>query len=113
MLQQAIKKIESQQKTCEGTPAWCVGEHLKDILRDNPDCAEIVLKDLEVKEMSIIECEKKIKAYADKHKNGNVGFCPPHEAEKIIKKFYGIDGDSSDGLSRQADDGYIDLFNFI
>ncbi len=109
MLQLVIDKISEQQKTCEGTPAWCVGEHLKDILRDNPDCAEIVLKDLEVKEMSIIECEKKIKAFADKHKKDRVGFVPPKEAERIIKEFYGI---SSDGTPGQAT-GFIDLLNFI
>ena len=112
MLQAVIKKISEQQKACEGKPAWCVGEHLKDILRDNPDCAEIVLQDLNVKEMSIIECEKKIKAYADKHKQGNVGFCPPHEAEKIIKKFYGIS--SEDGNPGQANNtGFIDLTSFL
>ena len=112
MLQQVIDKIIEQQKAWEGKPAWCVGEHLKDILRANPECAEIVLKDLEIKEMSIIECEKKIKAYADKHKQGNVGFCPPHEAEKIIKKFYGIS--SEDGSSGQANNtGFIDLTSFL
>lgn len=111
MLEQVIKKISEQQKTCEGKPAWCVGEHLKDILRANPDCAEIVLQDLDLKEMSIVECEKKIKAYADKHRNGNVGFCPPHEAEKIIKKFYGIS--EGDGSGDKSDNDYIDLFNFI
>ena len=113
MLQQVIERINKQQEACQNSPAFVVGEHLKDILRANPNCAEIVLQDLDVKEMSIVECEKKIKAYADKHRNGNVGFCPPHEAEKIIKRFYGINGDGSECSSGQADDGYIDLFNFI
>ena len=110
MLEQVIKKISEQQKSCEGKPAWCVGEHLKDILRDNPDCAGIVLQDLDVKDMSIVECEKNIKAYADKHKQGSVGFVPPKEAEKIIKKFYGISSD--DSVPGQASD-FIDLASFI
>lgn len=112
MLQQVIDKISEQQKACEGTPAWCVGEHLKDILRDNPNCAEIILQDLEVKEMSIIECEKKIKAYAGKHKKGSVGFVPPKEAERIIKEFYGISSeDVSPGQVNNT--GYIDLTSFL
>ena len=121
MLQAVIDKISEQQKTCEGKPAWCVGEHLKDILRDNPDCSEIVLKDLEVNEMSIIECEKKIKAYADKQEKARkasevkptkegFSFIPPKEAERIIKEFYGI---SSDGSSGQATGLIVDLFNFM
>ena len=111
MLKRVIDKISEQQKTCEGKPAWCVGEHLKDILRANPNCAEIVFQDLDVKEMSIVECEKNIKAYADKHRNGNVGFCPPDEAEKIIKKFYGISDGGDSG--EKPDNDYVDLFNFI
>lgn len=40
--------------------------------------------------MSIVECEKKIKAYADKHKKNNFACVTPHQAEKIICEFYGI-----------------------
>lgn len=112
MLQQVIERINKQQEACQNSPALVVGEHLKDILRANPDCAEIVLQDLDVKEMSIVECEKKIKAYADKHRNGNVGFCPPHEAEKIIKKFYGISSDDGE-LGQANNTGFIDLLSFM
>ena len=40
--------------------------------------------------MSIVECEKKIKAYADKHKKNNFACVTPQQAEKIICEFYGI-----------------------
>ena len=63
---------------------------MKNIIRKNPAAAEIVGQDLKVKEMSIVECEKKIKAYADKHKKNNFACVTPQQAEKIICEFYGI-----------------------
>ena len=93
MLNECIRKIEEQQKGTEGTAVFFCGEQLKDIIKDTPGAAEIVLKDLDVKEMSITECEKKIKALADKrHKEhkGSCAFVSPKEADEIIRKFYGI-----------------------
>ena len=90
MVDAVIAKIEAQQKGKEGTAPWMVGEQLKDICRNEPACAELVDKDLDIKEMSISECEKKIKAFADKNKKGNFSCVPPMEAEKIIREFYGL-----------------------
>ena len=47
-------------------------------------------KDLDVKEMSLEACEKKIRAWADAHRKGNCAVVPPNVAEGIIRKFYGI-----------------------
>ena len=85
-----FEKIEAQQKGKENTALWMVGEQLKDICRREPRAAELVDKDLDVKEMSIAECEKKIKAWADAHKKGSCAVVPPNVAEEIIRKFYGI-----------------------
>lgn len=118
MLDKVIKKIEEQQKKLKETPAFYVGEHLKDILkRCSETCCEIVLQDLDVKEMSISCCEKKIKEYAGKHKTGNVGFVPPSVAESIICKFYSIEINSAVAQepihpTKEAD-SYIDLSDFI
>ncbi len=93
MIEKAIEKICQQQKGIEDTAAYCVGEQLKDIIRTAPGAAELVFKDLDVKEMSIIECEKKIKALADRRHNknrGNFAFVSPKEADGIIREFYGI-----------------------
>lgn len=88
-LQTALDKITSQQpKEC--TPVWMVGEQLKDMLRAEPNLADIVAQDLDVKEMALAECEKKIKAFADKHKTGNYACVIPSEAERIIREFYGL-----------------------
>ena len=83
-------KIEAQQKGKEGTAPWMVGEQLKDICRNEPTCAELVDKDLDIKEMSLEACEKKIKAFADKNKKGNFACVTPIQAEKIIREFYGL-----------------------
>ena len=90
MIQQVIKAIEEQQKGKENTAVYMVGEQLKDICRDNPNAAELVLQDLRNEEMSIDKCEKQIKKYADSHKKGNFACVPPDVAEKIICEFYGI-----------------------
>lgn len=90
MLNEAIKKIEAQQAKLGKSPAYWVGEQLKDMLRAEPWNADLVARDLDVPEMEITAVEKKIKAAADKNKKGNVGFVSPMEADKIIREFYGF-----------------------
>ncbi len=95
IIEKAINAIESQQKGKEGTAPFTVGEQLKDICRGNAAAAEIVLQDLANEKMSIVECEKKIKEYADKQVKKNNCVCvPPNVAEDIIRKFYGITAES-------------------
>lgn len=88
---ESIKK--QQEKAGEGTAAYCVGLQLADMLRAEPELAEIVEKDIDAPGMGIAECEKKIKELADKrHKEnkGSFAFVSPTEAEEIIRKFYGL-----------------------
>ena len=101
-----FEKIEALQGEERG-PAWMVGEQLKDIIKNNERAQEIVSQDLDVPEMSLVECEKKIKAFADKKKikafadkkkTGNFSCVLPCEAEEIIKEFYGITN-VADGIS--------------
>lgn len=85
--------IEAQQKGKEDTAPWMVGEQLKDICRQDPHCAEIVAQDLENPSMSIVECEKKIKAKADEIQKKGKQKCAcitPNVAEQIIREFYGL-----------------------
>lgn len=90
-LEKAIEAIEKQQgKLKKFSMAHTVGEQLKDILRDQPTAAGIVLQDLANAGMEITDCEKKIAAYAREHREGNGGCCPPQEADRIIREFYGI-----------------------
>lgn len=103
MINKAIEMINKQQKGKEETAVYCVGEQLKDIIRNNPEAAEIVAQDLKVKEMSLAQCEKEIKAFADERhkKNGGNGACVmPHEAERIIRAFYGLPDGVTEECSR-------------
>lgn len=90
MIDEVIKQIEEQQRGKENTAPYYVGEQLKDIIRNNPQSAEIVGQDLKIEEMNIVKCEKKIKKYADEHRKNNFACVTPQQAEKIICEFYGI-----------------------
>ena len=90
-LQKALSLIEAQQKKAgAGTPAWCVGQQLADILNGQPAAAQIVAEDLGTTGMGIADCEKKIADFAKKHAKNGVGFCGPAQADKIIREFYGL-----------------------
>lgn len=89
--EKAIAAIEAQQaKVKERSPQWVAGEQLKDICRAEPHSAELIAQDLENEAMSIVEAEKKIKAFADGHKTGNFSCVTPVEAEKVLREFYGL-----------------------
>ena len=90
-LQTALDKIAAQQaKHRQGSAPWCVGEQLKDILRAKPEAADLVARDLDQNGMGLADCEKKIADFAQKNKQGNVGFCGPADADRIIREFYGL-----------------------
>ena len=106
-----FEKIAAQQGK-ERTAVWMVGEQLKEICEREPKSAELVLQDLDIPEMSLANCEKKIKAFADKHKTGNFACVIPSEAEKIIREFYGL-SNPAEQVKQQAPGGIIDLANFL
>lgn len=90
-LQTALDRITAQQaKHRQGSAPWCVGEQLKDILRAQPEAADLVARDLDQTGMGLADCEKKIADFAQKNKQGNVGFCGPADADHIIREFYGL-----------------------
>lgn len=86
-LEKVLQAIEEQQKKLGDGPAFWVGEQLKDILRETPEAAQIVLEDFSAGH-TVADCEKKIKAYAGR----NHGCCPHPEAARIIREFFGITG---------------------
>ena len=93
-LEKVVAAIEEQQKKVDRySPVRAVGNQLKDIIFTSEDIhhtAKVVLQDFENAGMSIADCEKKISAFAQKNRKGNFGFCPPEEADRIIREFYGI-----------------------
>lgn len=89
--QEVMDEISRQQAEVKQYSApWCVGEQLKDIIAVTDGAAEIVLHDLKGEGMKLTDCEKKIAEFASAHRSGNTGCCPPKEADRIIREFYGL-----------------------
>ena len=86
-----FEKIEAQQKGREGSPAWMIGQQLKEICSREPESGELVEKDLDAVTLEAVAV--KLKAYADEQHKKNGGNCvciPPDAAEAIIRKAYGL-----------------------
>ena len=94
MVETAIAKLREQQaKVAAHSAPWMVAQQLMDICRNEPACAELIAQNLDNEKMSIVEAEKKIKALADAHhkkSGGNSAAVSPMEAEKALRKFYGL-----------------------
>lgn len=87
----AIEKLRAQQAAVkERSAPWMVAEQLMDLCRREPDCAELIDRDLDNPQMGIVEAERKIKAFADQHKTGSFSCVTPGEAERILRDFYGL-----------------------
>lgn len=85
-----FEKIRAQQPK-DTSDAWMVGEQLSDIIRHDLAAQEIVSRDLDAPGMSLADCAKKIRAYADKQPRVKGCVCVnPAAAERIIREFYGI-----------------------
>ena len=88
-----FEKIESLQKGLEGTDAYMAGQQLQDICRREPECAPLVLADLDNPDMSLKAAAGKIKAWADAKQKETKSKCvcvPTDVAEGILRKFYGL-----------------------
>ena len=111
----AIAAIEAQQaKLKPDTPQYMVGEQLKEICETEPASAALILQDLSVKEMSLTEAEKKIKAWADRHKTGNSACVTPKVAEGILRKFYGLpEREAAKPAPAKQPAAVIDLLDFL
>lgn len=114
MIERAIAMLEEQQSKVQArSPQWMVGEQLKDICRQEPQCAELIAQDLENPAMSITEAEKKIKAFADGHKTGSFACVTPVEADRILREFYGLPSLEAEPESPAAGAQLIELADFL
>ena len=98
-----FEKIESLQKGLEETDVYMVGQQLKDICRREPECAPLVLADLDNSDMSLKVAAGKIKAWADARQKETKAKCvcvPPDVAEGILRKFYGLPDAQDAGQSQ-------------
>lgn len=115
VIETALAALEAQQaKVKDRSPQWMVAEQLKDICRREPASAELIAQDLDDPAMSIVEAEKKIKARADKNKQGNFACVNPAEAEEILRKFYGLPAPGQAGEPETAARvGFLNLADFL
>lgn len=91
MIEDAISKLQEQQSKFQArSPQWMVAQQLMDLVRAEPQCAQLLARDLEVEAMSIAEAEKKIKAFSDSHKTGGFFCVTPVESDRILREFYGL-----------------------
>lgn len=109
----AMTAIEAQQPKDRST-VWMVGEQLKDMLREEPELADLLEKDLSGGGMTLADAEKKIAEQARKNKVGNCGCVSSAEAEKILRKFYGLPEKGQAGRPKETARGVmIDLADFL
>ena len=59
------------------------------IIGQDEEKAKIVLEDLQ-NGLTVQGAEKKIRAWADKHRKGNSSYCPKHIARDIICEYFGL-----------------------
>lgn len=114
MIERAISLLEEQQSKVQArSPQWMVGEQLKDICRQEPQCAELIAQDLENPEMSITEAEKKIEAFADGHKTGSFACVTPAEADRILREFYGLPSPGGEDEASSSGAQVLNLADFL
>ncbi len=124
-----LDTIAEQQKGHENDPIYMVGEQLLDMATGRADVADILLQDLQKKEMNLSAAAAKLKEYADKHRGKEKCYCiTPKVAEKILREFYGLpeaeeeEGERSRREFAEEEEpvtdpvkqfGYIDLDSFL
>ena len=89
MLDKVIEAITAQQPK-QRTDVWMVGEQLKDLLRAEPQWADMVLQDLKNPSQNLAAVADKIRKQATKNRVGNCACVTPKEADKIIRSVFGI-----------------------
>lgn len=95
--QKVLQLIDAmQQKEKDGSLLWCVAEDLKTMTSSlTEDEAKLVAADQEAGSHDLAACEKEIRAYANKHKDGKVACCPGPMVPKILRKCFGLPEEST------------------
>ena len=106
-MNKATELIRKQQSGKDNTPAFVIGLHLIDMMKQDGRIASILEEDLQNQDMSLEKCAQKLKEAADaKHretKSSTICITPP-EAEKIIRKFYGLPDPEEEPKERKPEE---------
>lgn len=118
-MNRAEKLIRDQQnKLKQGDPAYTVGLQLLDMMERDDRLATILEEDLQNSAMGLGSCADELKKHADEIHKKNRGSCvciTPDEAEKIIRKFYGLPDPEERGAAGapEAAADFISLEDFF
>ncbi len=82
---QEVTEIIRKQQGPRG-PVWMCGEQLLEMITPDEAASKLVLDELQHGGMNLKDCEANIRAFA--RKNGSC--CTGTEAEKIIRKYFGL-----------------------
>lgn len=107
--------IEAQQKGKENTPEWMIGQQLREICEKEPECARLVVEDLEGSALSLAGCADKLKAKVDELHKTQKGSCvciPPQVAEGVIREYFGLP-ERDQSAPEKAASGILDLADFL
>lgn len=102
--QKVLRLIEAmQQKEKDGSLLWCVAEDLKAMAGSlTKEEAQLMAADLEAGSHDLKACEKEIRAYADKHRDGRAACCPGPMVPKILRKCFGLPEESAQAVPATA-----------
>jgi len=92
-MNKATELIQKQQSGKDNSPAFVIGLHLIDMMKQDSRIEAILEEDLQNPEMSLENCAKKLQDAADqihRETKKNTVCLTPMQAEKIIRKFYGL-----------------------
>lgn len=104
-----------QEKVAQCSDIWMVGEQLKEICENEPECAKLVVQDLEGGALTLKACAGKIKEKADEEHKKSHGTCvciPPRVAEGIIREYFGLPEKGKEP-EKVATGGVLDLADFL
>ena len=102
--QKVLQLIEAmQRKEKDGSLLWCVAEDLKALAGTlTEDEAKLVATDLEAGTHDLAACEKEIRAYAYKRKDGKAACCPGPMVPKILRGCFGLPEESAQAPAEPA-----------
>lgn len=110
-----VDKIrEYQKKHKEGSLEFGIAELLIEISEANPKAAEIIITDLEKKEMNLSAAAKRLEEYAKKNKSGNSYAMTNKKAMELLKEFYGLtELETSKEVVKKAEPDILNLEDLL
>ena len=113
-----ISMIKKQQGENHHNPTYMIGMQLIDMAHDDERIIQILVEDLQAESMSLGKCADAMKQHADeihRKEHGSYVCIPPDEAEKVIRKFYGLPEREAEpaAAAPEPETGILSLEDFL